>query len=113
MSRVAPEALFTEKCATNVNKSLMLSEQSPCLGEAAHHPTRTPQGCPWLSKFSQTAKTNIQHFREWKGSDKYLQNQRKVLTWKPQVGHHFQIQVPKILGLILRAVCTEAEKKQW
>lgn len=26
---------------------------------------------------------------------------------------NFQIQVPKILGLILRAVCTEAEKKQW
>lgn len=48
-----------------------------------------------------------------------MQRLRQIFT-KPkegadkeaQVGHHFQIQVPKILGLLLRSVCTEGEKKQ-
>lgn len=47
-----------------------------------------------------------------------MQRLRQIFT-KPkegadieaQVGHHFQIQVPKILGLLLRSVCTEGEKK--
>lgn len=112
MNSVAPEALFTEKGATNVNKLLMLSEQSPYLREAAHHPTRSPQGCPWLSKFSQSAKTNIQHSREWKDSENIYKT--KGRCWHRSSGrHHFEIQVPKILGLLLRSVCTEGEKKHW
>jgi len=78
------KALFIEKWATDVNKSQVLSEQGPYLGQSwgklspFHHPANAPDDSAQLSEISHASQRQIWCFREWKDSDKYLQNQRKV-----------------------------------